>query len=95
VTFRAPHPRSLWKEPVQRGRSANDQSLNGIEEQHASRHSRFGIDGTPDEAAKGADAVLMAKHCRIDDALHQAVNLSGKVIVTYLLDMARSGKPVR
>jgi len=44
--------------------------------------------GTPDEAAKEADAVLLAVHwSRIDDVLHQAGDLSGKVIVTCLLPM--------
>jgi len=44
--------------------------------------------GTPGEAAKGADAVLLAVHwSRIDDVLKQAGDLSGKVIVTCSLPM--------
>jgi predicted dinucleotide-binding enzyme len=44
--------------------------------------------GTPREAAQGADAVLLAVHwSRIDDVLHQAGELSGKVIVTCSLPM--------
>src|SRR5881396_2089859 len=44
--------------------------------------------GTPDEAARGADAVLLAVHwSRVDDVLKQAGDLSGKVIVTCSLPM--------
>ena len=44
--------------------------------------------GTPAEAAKNADAVLLAVHwSRIDDVLKQAGDLSGKVIVTCSLPM--------
>jgi 8-hydroxy-5-deazaflavin:NADPH oxidoreductase len=44
--------------------------------------------GTPSEAAKDADAVLLAVHwSRIDDVLKQAGDLSGKVIVTCSLPM--------
>ncbi len=44
--------------------------------------------GTPGEAAKEADAVLLAVHwSRIDDVLRQAGDLSGKVIVTCSLPM--------
>ncbi len=44
--------------------------------------------GTPREAAQEADAVLLAVHwSRIDDALKQAGDLSGKVIVTCCLPM--------
>jgi predicted dinucleotide-binding enzyme len=44
--------------------------------------------GTPGEAAKEADAVLLAVHwSRIDDVLNQAGDLSGKVIVTCSLPM--------
>src|SRR5207249_5374103 len=44
--------------------------------------------GTPGEAAKDADAVLMAVHwSRIDDVLKQAGGLSGKVVVTCSLPM--------
>jgi predicted dinucleotide-binding enzyme len=42
--------------------------------------------GTPGEAAKEADALLLAVHwSRIDDVLKQARDLSGKVIVTCSL----------
>src|SRR5712691_4515334 len=44
--------------------------------------------GTPGEAAKEADALLLAVHCsRIDDVLKQAGDLSGKVIVSCSLPM--------
>src|SRR5437879_13082798 len=44
--------------------------------------------GTPREAAQEADAVLLAVHwSRIEDVLHQAGDLSGKVIVTCSLPM--------
>jgi predicted dinucleotide-binding enzyme len=44
--------------------------------------------GTPSEAAKEADAVLLALHwSRIDDVLRQAGDLSGKVVVTCSLPM--------
>jgi predicted dinucleotide-binding enzyme len=44
--------------------------------------------GTPGEAAKDTDAVLLAVHwSRIDDVLKQAGDLSGKVIVTCSLPM--------
>jgi predicted dinucleotide-binding enzyme len=44
--------------------------------------------GTPGEAAKQADAVLLAVHwSRIDDVLKQAGDLSGKVVVTCSLPM--------
>ena len=44
--------------------------------------------GTPDEAARGADALLFAVHwSRADDVLKQAGDLSGKVIVTCSLPM--------
>ncbi len=45
--------------------------------------------GTPAEAAKGADAVLVAVHwSRLDDVLRQAGDLSGKVVVTCSLPMS-------
>ena len=45
--------------------------------------------GTPLEAAQGADALLLAVHwSRMDDVLHQAGELSGKVIVTCSLPMS-------
>jgi predicted dinucleotide-binding enzyme len=44
--------------------------------------------GTPGEAAKDADALLLAVHwSRIDDVLKQAGDLAGKVIVTCSLPM--------
>jgi 8-hydroxy-5-deazaflavin:NADPH oxidoreductase len=44
--------------------------------------------GTPGEAAREADALLLAVHwSRMDDVLQQAGNLSGKVIVTCSLPM--------
>ena len=44
--------------------------------------------GTPGEAAKEADALLLAVHwSRIDDVLAQAGDLSGKVIVSCSLPM--------
>jgi hypothetical protein len=44
--------------------------------------------GTPREAAQEADAILLAVHwSRMADALNQAGNLSGKVIVTCSLPM--------
>ena len=44
--------------------------------------------GTPGEAAKDADALLLAVHwSRIDDVLEKAGDLSGKVIVTCCLPM--------
>ena|SRR5438067_13855221 len=44
--------------------------------------------GTPSEAAKDADAILVAVHwSRMDDVLSQAGDLSGKVIVTCSLPM--------
>src|SRR6266576_3021283 len=44
--------------------------------------------GTPAEAAKNANAVLLAVHwSRIDDVLKQAGDLTGKVIVTCSLPM--------
>jgi 8-hydroxy-5-deazaflavin:NADPH oxidoreductase len=44
--------------------------------------------GSPTEAAKGADALLLAVHwSRVDDVLKQAGDLSGKVILTCSLPM--------
>src|SRR5512136_1309165 len=44
--------------------------------------------GTPRDAAKDADALLLAVHwSRLDDVLKQAGDLSGKVIVTCSLPM--------
>src|SRR5438874_11702568 len=47
--------------------------------------------GTPREAARDADAVLLAVHwSRIDDVLKQAGDVQGKVIVTCSLPMNAS-----
>jgi hypothetical protein len=44
--------------------------------------------GTPSEAARDADALLLAVHwSRVDDVLKQAGDVSGKVIVTCSLPM--------
>ena len=44
--------------------------------------------GKPDEAARDADALLLAVHwSRMDDVLHQAGELSGKLILTCSLPM--------
>jgi len=44
--------------------------------------------GTPGEAAKNSEVLLLAVHwSRVDDVLKQAGNLSGKVIVTCSLPM--------
>lgn len=44
--------------------------------------------GTPAEAARDAEVVLIAVHwSRVDDALEQAGDLSGKVLVTCMLPM--------
>src|SRR6266436_5169401 len=44
--------------------------------------------GTPREAAREADVLLLAVHwSRVDDVLRQAGDLSGKVIVTCSLPM--------
>lgn len=47
-----------------------------------------GRSGTPAEATRGADALLLAVHwSRVDDVLNQAGDLTGKVIVTCSLPM--------
>ena len=44
--------------------------------------------GTPSDAAKGADALLLAVHwSRVDDVLQQAGDVSGKTIVSCSLPM--------
>lgn len=44
--------------------------------------------GTPGEAARGADAVLLAVHwSRVDEVLEQAGDLAGQVVVTCSLPM--------
>ena len=46
--------------------------------------------GTPREAARDADALLLAVHwSRVDDVLKQAGDLSGKVIVSCSLPMSK------
>jgi len=57
--------------------------------------------GTPAEAARDADAVLLAVHwTRVDEVLKQAGRLSGKVVVTCSLPMSKDdshlviGQPV-
>jgi len=46
--------------------------------------------GTPADAARGADALLLAVHwSRVDDVLKQAGKLSGKVVLTCSLPMSR------
>ena len=47
--------------------------------------------GTPADAARGADALLLAVHwSRVDDVLRQAGSVAGKVIVTCSLPMNAS-----
>lgn len=54
----------------------------------ASRSSSGSRAGTPREAAREADAVLVAVHwSRMDDVLNQAGDLSGKIAVTCSLPM--------
>lgn len=44
--------------------------------------------GTPHEAAQDAEALILAVHwSRVDDVLHQAGDLAGKVIITCSLPM--------
>src|SRR3954470_16984062 len=44
--------------------------------------------GTPREAAQDADALLLAAHwLRFEDVLHQAGDLSGKVLITCSIPM--------
>jgi len=44
--------------------------------------------GTPEEAATGADAVLLAVHwSRVDDVLKQAGDLSGRTVISTCLPM--------
>jgi 8-hydroxy-5-deazaflavin:NADPH oxidoreductase len=46
--------------------------------------------GTPAEAVRGADALLLAVHwSRVDDVLKQAGKLSGKVVISCSLPMNR------
>jgi len=47
--------------------------------------------GTPRDAAENSDALLLAVHwSRVDDALKQAGELSGKVVITCSLPMNRA-----
>ena len=47
--------------------------------------------GTPADAARGADALLLAVHwSRVDDVLKQAGTLSGKTVVTCCLPMSKN-----
>jgi len=51
----------------------------------AGGHARV---GTPADAAREADAVLLAVHWRrVDDVLRQAGNLAGKIVITCSLPM--------
>src|SRR5215469_13121422 len=46
--------------------------------------------GTPADAARGADALLLAVHwTRVDDVLAQAGDLSGKTLLTCSLPMSK------
>jgi predicted dinucleotide-binding enzyme len=54
----------------------------------ASEAGRSALAGTPAEAARHADALLLAVHwSRVDDVLRQAGNLSGKPLLTCSLPM--------
>src|SRR5438067_10248544 len=54
----------------------------------ARQAGRRAVAGTPREAAKDADMLLLAVHwSRVDDVLKQAGNLSGRVIVSCSLPM--------
>jgi 8-hydroxy-5-deazaflavin:NADPH oxidoreductase len=64
--------------------SRSEQKLKRLARE-AGRNARA---GTPSEAARDADALLLAVHwSRVDDVLKQAGNVSGKVIVTCSLPM--------
>lgn len=57
-------------------------------EQLARNAGRSARAGTPAEAARSADTLLLAVHwSRVDDVLRQASDLSGKVIITCSLPM--------
>jgi 8-hydroxy-5-deazaflavin:NADPH oxidoreductase len=63
----------------------SDQKLEGLARQ-ARGNARA---GTPADAARDADALLLAVHwSRVDDVLKQAGDVSGKVIVTCSLPMS-------
>jgi 8-hydroxy-5-deazaflavin:NADPH oxidoreductase len=54
----------------------------------ARQAGRRAVAGTPREAAKDADMLLLAVHwSRVDDVLKQAGNISGKVLITCSLPM--------
>src|SRR5256885_5035730 len=56
--------------------------------QHAAPLQSFPRAGTPAEAVRDADALLLAVHwSRVADVLHKAGNLSGKVVVSCSLPM--------
>src|SRR5262249_47555412 len=56
----------------------------------AQQAGRLAPGGTPAEAARDADAVLLAVHwSRVPDVLRQAGDLSGKVLITCSLPMSR------
>src|SRR5690349_13452622 len=58
-------------------------------EELAKKAGRNASAGTPAEAAKHADAVLLAVHwSRVNDVLKQAGDLSGKVVITCSLPMS-------
>ena len=62
----------------------SDQKLKRLARQ-AAENARA---GTPADAAREADAVLLAVHwLRVDDVLRKAGNLSGKVVITCSLPM--------
>ena len=64
--------------------SRSDRKLNALARE-AGKNARA---GTPNEAAQGADALLLAVHwSRIDDVLSQAGDLSGKIVVSCSLPM--------
>jgi predicted dinucleotide-binding enzyme len=64
--------------------ATSQKKLEGLA-RHARRNARA---GTPAEAAREADALLLAVHwSRVEDVLSEAGDLSGKVIVTCSLPM--------
>ncbi|HET9637514.1 MAG TPA: NADPH-dependent F420 reductase [Gemmatimonadaceae bacterium] len=66
------------------GYSRSAKKLQGLAREAGTKASA----GTPAEAARDADVLLLAVHwSRVDDVLHQAGNLAGKVVVTCSLPM--------
>lgn len=66
--------------------SRSRQKLNRVA-RDAGKHARA---GTPADAAKDADALLLAVHwTRVDDVLARAGNLSGKAVLTCSLPMSK------